>query len=82
MTTSPPPDKIPLPIRPVAVDMSAESADWDVPLSQTYSEYLDLKRLLGAQHPRSVEHDEMLFIIVHQTSELWMKLLLHYGCRR
>ena len=77
MTTSPPPDQSAPPARPVAVEMSAESADWDVPLSQTYSEYLDLKRLLGAQHPRSIEHDEMLFIIVHQASELWMKLMLH-----
>jgi tryptophan 2,3-dioxygenase len=38
---------------------------------------LQLDRLLGAQHPRTQQHDEMLFIIQHQTSELWMKLLLH-----
>ena len=43
----------------------------------SYSEYLDLERVLGAQHPRSPAHDEMLFIIQHQTSELWMKLMLH-----
>lgn len=45
----------------------------------TYSGYLDLERLLSAQHPLSKpeHHDEMLFIIQHQTSELWMKLILH-----
>lgn len=44
-----------------------------------YSGYLDLDRLLGAQHPRSspVHHDELLFIIQHQTSELWFKLVIH-----
>ncbi len=45
----------------------------------TYAEYLDLDRLLGAQHPRSdpPHHDELLFIIQHQTSELWMRLIIH-----
>ena len=45
----------------------------------TYSGYLQLDRLLSAQHPASSppHHDEMLFIIQHQTSELWMKLLIH-----
>lgn len=43
----------------------------------TYGEYLDLDRVLGAQHPRSGDHNEMLFIVQHQTSELWMKLMLH-----
>ncbi len=45
----------------------------------TYSGYLGLDRLLSAQQPLSdpAHHDEMLFIIQHQTSELWMKLLLH-----
>ncbi len=45
----------------------------------TYDGYLDLGRLLGAQHPLSQppHHDEMLFIIQHQTSELWMKLIVH-----
>ncbi|MEM1159928.1 MAG: tryptophan 2,3-dioxygenase [Pseudomonadota bacterium] len=45
--------------------------------SMTYSAYLDLDRILGAQHPRSNAHDEMLFIIQHQTSELWMRLAIH-----
>ncbi|HBS28849.1 MAG TPA: tryptophan 2,3-dioxygenase [Phycisphaerales bacterium] len=45
----------------------------------TYGAYLDLERLLSAQHPLSKpeHHDEMLFIIQHQTSELWMKLVIH-----
>ena len=43
----------------------------------TYSSYLDLDRILGAQHPASDAHDEMLFITVHQASELWLKLCLH-----
>ncbi|MBS0396932.1 MAG: tryptophan 2,3-dioxygenase, partial [Proteobacteria bacterium] len=60
-----------------AVDVSDEGVYWDVPQPQTYGGYLDLGRLLQAQHPRSPEHDEMLFIVVHQTSELWMKLCLH-----
>ena len=42
-----------------------------------YGDYLDLDRILGAQHPRSAAHDELLFIIQHQTSELWMKLAVH-----
>ncbi len=43
----------------------------------TYSSYLDLERILSAQHPVSGAHDEMLFIIVHQASELWLRLCLH-----
>jgi tryptophan 2,3-dioxygenase len=43
----------------------------------TYGGYLDLERILSAQHPRSGQHDEMLFIIIHQASELWMKLSIH-----
>jgi tryptophan 2,3-dioxygenase len=43
----------------------------------TYHSYLDLDRVLGAQHPASGAHDELLFIIIHQASELWMKLCLH-----
>jgi len=43
----------------------------------SYGRYLDLDRLLGAQHPLSPEHDELLFIIIHQSSELWMTLCVH-----
>ena len=47
------------------------------PAGLTYADYLDLKTLLGAQKPLSDLHDEMLFIVIHQTKELWMKELLH-----
>ena len=60
-----------------AVDLSDEAVHWNVARSETYGGYLDLDRILDAQHPRSTEHDEMLFIIVHQASELWLKLCLH-----
>lgn len=43
----------------------------------SYSDYLGLESLLDRQHPLSDAHDELLFIIQHQTSELWMKLVLH-----
>ena len=43
----------------------------------SYGDYLDLDRVLNAQHPLSSAHDELLFIIQHQTSELWMHLVLH-----
>ncbi|HEY3808662.1 MAG TPA: tryptophan 2,3-dioxygenase [Steroidobacteraceae bacterium] len=59
------------------VDLSDESVHWDLGSSLSYSEYLQLDRLLEAQRPLSAEHDEMLFIIVHQVSELWMRLMLH-----
>lgn len=43
----------------------------------TYASYLDLDRLLGAQHPTTDRHDEMLFILIHQTKELWLKEIIH-----
>lgn len=45
--------------------------------SMTYGEYLSLDTVLSSQHRLSGHHDEMLFIIIHQVSELWMKLILH-----
>ena len=59
------------------VDLSDEAVHWDLGSSQSYGEYLQLGRLLDAQQPLTGEHDEMLFIIVHQASELWMKLMRH-----
>src|SRR5215216_5042436 len=47
------------------------------PAGMTYADYLALDQLLGAQKPLSDLHDEMLFIVIHQTKELWMKELLH-----
>ena len=43
----------------------------------TYSSYLSLDDLLNAQHPATDEHDELLFVIIHQVYELWFKLILH-----
>jgi tryptophan 2,3-dioxygenase len=42
-----------------------------------YETYLELDKVLSAQHPRSGQHDEMLFIIQHHVAELWLKLMLH-----
>ena len=47
------------------------------PAGITYADYLQLDRLLSAQQPLSGLHDEMLFIVIHQTKELWMKQMLH-----
>lgn len=46
-------------------------------MDMSYADYLDLGQLLAAQHPRTDQHDELLFIVIHQASELWMKLVLH-----
>jgi len=59
------------------VDLSDEGVHWDLGASLSYGEYLHLDKLLAAQKPLSSEHNEMLFIIVHQVSELWMRLMLH-----
>ncbi len=55
----------------------AEKAQLDFSASMSYGDYLQLDAILGAQKPLSPAHDEMLFIVQHQTSELWMKLMLH-----
>jgi tryptophan 2,3-dioxygenase len=47
------------------------------PAGITYADYLKLDQLLSAQQPLSSLHDEMLFIVIHQTKELWMKQMLH-----
>jgi tryptophan 2,3-dioxygenase len=54
-----------------------EGAHTDFTGEMSYGDYLALDQLLTAQHPRSINHNEMLFIIQHQTTELWMKLMLH-----
>jgi tryptophan 2,3-dioxygenase len=54
-----------------------DGARLDFSQAMSYGDYLDLDRILNAQHPLSPAHDEMLFIVQHQTSELWMKLMLH-----
>jgi tryptophan 2,3-dioxygenase len=52
-------------------------AKMDFKESMSYGDYLGLGQILSAQHPLSPNHNEMLFIIQHQTSELWIKLMLH-----
>lgn len=58
-------------------DPSTEGAQMSFKERMSYSDYLKLEKVLTAQAPLSEAHDEMLFIIQHQTSELWMKLALH-----
>lgn len=55
----------------------AEEAYTDFRQSMSYGDYLHLDEILGAQRPQTDRHDEMLFLIIHQTSELWIKLVLH-----
>jgi tryptophan 2,3-dioxygenase len=52
-------------------------AQMDFARDMSYGDYLGLDQILSAQHPMSPDHNEMLFIIQHQTTELWMKLMLH-----
>ncbi|MDI1237625.1 MAG: tryptophan 2,3-dioxygenase [Polaromonas sp.] len=54
-----------------------EKAKLDFSRDMSYGDYLQLDAILGAQKPLSPAHDELLFIVQHQTSELWMKLMLH-----
>jgi tryptophan 2,3-dioxygenase len=54
-----------------------EGAQLDFSKDMSYGDYLHLDALLNAQAPLSPDHNEMLFIVQHQTSELWMKLMLH-----
>jgi tryptophan 2,3-dioxygenase len=49
----------------------------DTPAPMTYADYLALEPILSAQHPISEHHDELLFIIIHQTKELWLKQIIH-----
>src|SRR5476649_798444 len=58
-------------------DAEWHGAQMDFRNSMSYGDYLALDRILTAQHPLSPNHNEMLFIVQHQTSELWMKLMLH-----
>jgi tryptophan 2,3-dioxygenase len=67
-------DPTPIPSPP---DDDAAAAKVDFSRDMSYGDYLHLDAVLGAQQRRSEAHDEMLFIVQHQVSELWMKLLLH-----
>jgi tryptophan 2,3-dioxygenase len=57
--------------------VTEEGAQLDFKEDMSYGDYLHLDQVLSAQHPLSPDHNEMLFIVQHQTSELWMKLMLH-----
>jgi tryptophan 2,3-dioxygenase len=66
----------------MSTDDKKEPASWhgakmDFSEAMSYGDYLGLDQILTAQHPRSPNHNEMLFIVQHQTSELWLKLMLH-----
>jgi tryptophan 2,3-dioxygenase len=67
------PDPTPSALEAIVQD---EGAQLDFSHDMSYGDYLQLDAILGAQKPLSPAHDEMLFIVQHQTSELWMKLLL------
>ncbi len=58
-------------------DPAEEGAEMAFDGRMSYGDYLGLDAILGAQKPLSDAHDEMLFIIQHQTSELWMRLDVH-----
>ncbi len=58
-------------------DATWHGAKMDFSTAMSYGDYLALDKILSAQHPLSPNHNEMLFIVQHQTSELWMKLMLH-----
>lgn len=60
-----------------AYDPAEEGAQMAFDGRMSYGDYLHLDKVLSAQTPLSGAHDEMLFIVQHQTSELWMKLVLH-----
>lgn len=60
-----------------SVDVSGEDIHWDFKDAMSYGGYLGLERLLTSQKCLTEEHDEMLFIVIHQVGELWMKLVLH-----
>lgn len=60
-----------------AVDLTGENVHWDFRKDMSYADYLKLNTLLSAQEPLTEHHDETLFIVIHQASELWIKLCLH-----
>ena len=59
------------------IPSSADGARLDFSEAMSYGDYLHLDQMLAAQQPRSRDHNEMLFIIQHQATELWMKLVIH-----
>ncbi len=73
-----PPSGCPMHASPApAAGQQWHGAQMDFSNDMSYGDYLGLEQILSAQHPLSPNHNEMLFIVQHQTSELWMKLMLH-----
>ncbi len=60
-----------------AYDPAQDCAQMEFDGRMSYGDYLQINKILGAQQPRSDAHDEMRFLLRHQTSELWVKLALH-----
>ena len=64
-------------MKPTDATKIEETIQTDFKKDMSYGDYLQLDSLLTSQQRLSNHHDEMLFIVIHQTSELWMKLILH-----
>nr|WP_235007474.1 tryptophan 2,3-dioxygenase [Caballeronia humi] len=64
-------------VQPASKEEGWHDAKLDFSDAMSYGDYLSLDSILSAQHPLSPDHNEMLFIVQHQTSELWMKLALY-----
>ena len=64
------------PAPPPSVDLAGEAVHRDFRNAMSYGDYLKLRTLLDCQAPLSGAHDETLFIVIHQASELWIKLCL------
>jgi len=62
---------------PLRSSEGADKAHTDFHDTMSYGDYLALDQLLSSQKPLSDRHDEMLFVVMHQTAELWMKLIIH-----
>lgn len=60
-----------------SVDVEGEDIHWSPEGGMSYGAYLKIDQILSAQAPLSGEHDELMFIVIHQASELWLKLCLH-----
>lgn len=59
------------------INPATDGAEMNFRKKMSYVDYLSLDSILTAQHPKTDKHDELLFIIQHQTSELWMALIIH-----
>jgi tryptophan 2,3-dioxygenase len=73
MTSPPPKDSE----AQTPIDFASEKIHWDLREAMSYGDYLKLNELLACQTPLTTQHDEMLFVVIHQASELWIKLCLH-----